>query len=952
VAFRVIPLQTPTTDDERRTELLRLMGVRGHTGVYTLGNFARYVTVYAQQVRALNLVDTLAKSGRLSARGRVAVIGGGISGLTAAAALAIRGVEKVTVFEREQQTMRLQRSSRARWLHPRIYDWPMQSQFGPDAGLPIMSWKADYASKVVETLDEHWMNIGKQANGRLDPVKLGVTQLHLESGDQKPVISIAGGPKETFDIVVIAIGFGLDNHEHTFGYWADSPWDNLEFDAAGRSFFVSGAGDGALTDLMRLCFLDFKHGDALTAVDDATRERVGEELLAAERDIDPDRTEAGELLEPYYRTAAQRIAEKLNQAPQLRARSLNPIWLNCPPGRLFGRSSSILNRLVTAYLLHRERFHLIDGYLDTVKPEDNGRYRVTFKADVHDPIISDHVIIRHGPDKPLGPDRVPRTWEPFRDIWDTVRQLRREWSEMRQQADWTREPLYEHNDFPLPPSQPAALRIDFGNEVGCVVLTGSRPPPGLRQEQRVGDALNRFALELGGGKVSGRPVRTTPEVIKAEAALETSAAYERTIRALCDADIAVFDVSGFESIVMLFLGVRAAVRRGVTVTITQDDPRLKASPFNLAALNPIWLDDETDVAGITNALVEGFSTLEARADYYLDLPVYDAVRRLGKDFRPLEPSEQILILRWFDHQYSKLVHQLIETPLQKFKQPDRTMQIVTTLDSSSPQLVDQRLYAAIRRTDVCVADWTGWRPNVFFEIGVRLAVNEIDPVFIYCKARPPGWNDQTSGWPDEPVGSQRLKEFFDPVTFDFSDTAELHKFIARISEARREPANRGTSVEDRGRDPARREDAKLSPGRTYKIVVETIDRRNEPGGKSIFDFLLTEAEMLAGPAGPEEGGVPVLYSGLLAEQVRRLAAEYLITLWYAEDGRYQLTKSIADGTLKSDAESRDRLQRLLRVGQQLRGRFRNVPPSEFRRERDDIISALRSIERYLEGDHG
>lgn len=213
-----------------------------------------------------------------------------------------------------------------------------------------------------------------------------------------------------------------------------------------------------------------------------------------------------------------------------------------------------------------------------------------------------------------------------------------------------------------------------------------------------------------------------------------------------------------------------------------------------------------------------------------------------------------------------------------FKRPDRTMQIMTTLDSSSPQLVDQRLYAAIRRTDVCVADWTGWRPNVFFEIGVRLAVNEVDPVFMYCKAKPPGWNDETSLWPDELVGSHRLKEFFDPVTFDFSDTTELHAFIARISEARRQPGNQGTSVHDRGRGPPRRTGVKLSPGRTYRIVVETIDRRNEPGGKSIFDFLLREAEMLVGPAVSEEGGLPVLYSGALAEQVRRLAAEYLITL--------------------------------------------------------------------------
>jgi hypothetical protein len=110
--------------------------------------------------------------------------------------------------------------------------------------------------------------------------------------------------------------------------------------------------------------------------------------------------------------------------------------------------------------------------------------------------------------------------------------------------------------------------------------------------------------------------------------------------------------------------------------------------------------------------------------------------------------------------------------------------------------------------------------------------------------------------------------------------------------------------------------------------------------------------MLAGPAGPEEGGLPVLYSGVLAERVRRLAAEYLITLWYAEDGRYRLTKSIADGTLAFDVESRDRVQRLRRVGDQLRDRLRNVPRSEFRREREDVTSALRLIRQYLERDVG
>lgn len=89
----------PETDDRRRSELLRLMGATRHPGVYVLGCLARYVTVYAQQVRALNLVDSLAKSGLLSLHSRVAVIGGGIAGLTAAAATAVRGAKYVQVFE-------------------------------------------------------------------------------------------------------------------------------------------------------------------------------------------------------------------------------------------------------------------------------------------------------------------------------------------------------------------------------------------------------------------------------------------------------------------------------------------------------------------------------------------------------------------------------------------------------------------------------------------------------------------------------------------------------------------------------------------------------------------------------------------------------------------------------------------------------------------------------------
>src|SRR5205823_10371386 len=89
-----------------------------------------------------------------------------------------------------------------------------------------------------------------------------------------------------------------------------------------------------------------------------------------------------------------------------------------------------------------------------------------------------------------------------------------------------------------------------------------------------------------------------------------------------------------------------------------------------------------------------------------------------------------------------------EIILNRVKTEWPSSEVVTTLDSRSPQLVEQRLYAVIRRDRLCIADWTAARPNVFFETGVRLAVNEHDPLSILCTAKPGGWDDRRSVWPD------------------------------------------------------------------------------------------------------------------------------------------------------------------------------------------------------------
>src|SRR5271155_5680130 len=103
--------------------LLRRFSVPSFPGVYVLGCFARYQTLYSQQVRALNLIAAMCETGHLRQGTRLAVVGAGAAGLTAAAAGAYRGAS-VTLLEQLEGPMEIQRNNRQRWLHPRIYDWP------------------------------------------------------------------------------------------------------------------------------------------------------------------------------------------------------------------------------------------------------------------------------------------------------------------------------------------------------------------------------------------------------------------------------------------------------------------------------------------------------------------------------------------------------------------------------------------------------------------------------------------------------------------------------------------------------------------------------------------------------------------------------------------------------------------------------------------------------------
>ena len=115
---------------------------------FILGTFERGVTFYRQQIRALlnliyALVEAKSPDGKriIPSNSRIAVVGGGAFGVTAAAAAAYAKF-KTTLFERQQFLLPLQRGCTSRWLHPRFYDWPHPSSESRLARLPILNWAA------------------------------------------------------------------------------------------------------------------------------------------------------------------------------------------------------------------------------------------------------------------------------------------------------------------------------------------------------------------------------------------------------------------------------------------------------------------------------------------------------------------------------------------------------------------------------------------------------------------------------------------------------------------------------------------------------------------------------------------------------------------------------------------------------------------------------------------
>lgn len=246
--------------------------------VYSATFFSRRnISIVDQQSRCFNLCWSLAKLKRVRSTQHVAVIGGGISGMTCAVALAAWTDCVVTVFERDSVQLKRFRRAGHRYIHPDlnhrggddghlVYDPRKPTRF------PFMNWSGNYAPAFAEELIAKFDHYRSTLNIALclatkagTPSSVGGrVELVVASGTQRKTM--------TFDSVILATGFGeerlgLSAHTNDTSYWLSG--NPLGYRASplrkrGRDrVLVSGNGDSAVIELAHVLIRGFDHENIL-----------------------------------------------------------------------------------------------------------------------------------------------------------------------------------------------------------------------------------------------------------------------------------------------------------------------------------------------------------------------------------------------------------------------------------------------------------------------------------------------------------------------------------------------------------------------------------------------------------------------------------------------------------------------------------------------------------------
>jgi hypothetical protein len=724
---------------------------------FALGCYARYQTLFAQQVRAFNLIESMLNVGLLKASQHLLVAGGGIAGMTVTAAASACGI-KVTMFEASDQLVPYQRASTRRFLHPYSYDWPF-AESGDCTNFPLMNWQAGYSESVFDALESEFHNL-TAADDRV----LVHTNASIESVADSPtgVEVTVRRPHKTEvikgDKLILAIGFGREFRRPDIpGYWDGDGLASTHDRTS--SWLVSGYGDGALTDLARLLVKNFDHAHLFGLIysNQQLRQSLSQLLLRS----------------PSVRSAFDGIPPSIKSGilDKIEIRTDTSVTLCAPRGfYLEQNESSILNRFLI-YLLEP---HIIfqSGQLTSIPDSVKGSYKAEFSSailgDRVPPKEYDGIMPRHGVDSVIiDGERVPRVWAPpgLKAIWDRAKSKRLAWMNLGGGAskfdDRTRVQAFDRDRFSVPPYVPLLLpQVKKSSRLRILVITSSLdPPPGVVElSDLTKDTVTGMASTIKGALGLDRhsTLEFIYDKINVEPKKNFDGWFERSVRQLCRADIVLFDITNFQPLVMTLLGIRSVLQKGISITCTYDkmDAQLWSKfPFNIKELYPVEIGEGLRAPNqrlgkvLLDALVKSrafpeYSDLPGGQAFSRATPLDRFQRRILWDDDKAEGGA-ILWLCSFHEKYATSGNAaMLRSKMHATFGADVDFLRVT--DIASPELVSQKLFDAIRRYEVCVIDWTQWSSNLFFEFGVRLAASPIAPICLLSDQPSPPWTPKTN----------------------------------------------------------------------------------------------------------------------------------------------------------------------------------------------------------------
>lgn len=209
--------------------------------LFAMNPYLSQQNFYAQQLRALALVEALNELHLRPGHRNVLVVGAGVAGRTLAAAFATVGAS-VRLVECRSQPFERYRDAIHRELHPNIIFWPEQEPI-PATALPFLNWAQASAKEVVENINEEW-EAGFAKKVELFP---GEVTSVISNADFVEVELKQGG-RLVADLCVLAMGFKTERRlgdAKSPSYWSPSSVADDE-----RSVLVSGSGDGGLIDVL------------------------------------------------------------------------------------------------------------------------------------------------------------------------------------------------------------------------------------------------------------------------------------------------------------------------------------------------------------------------------------------------------------------------------------------------------------------------------------------------------------------------------------------------------------------------------------------------------------------------------------------------------------------------------------------------------------------------------